>query len=161
MTATYFISDPHFSHRNILKYRKQFESIHHHDSTIISNWNQRVTKRDKVFVLGDACFDENALELVSQLNGTKHLVMGNHEFLSPRLWEVFSSVSGPIKYKEFWLSHMPIHPEELRGKKNIHGHMHGHIIDDQANYFNVSCECLDYTPINLQDIRKEFRKHES
>lgn len=35
-----------------------------------------------------------------------------------------------VKYKGFWLSHAPIHPEELRGCKNIHGHCHDAVISD-------------------------------
>lgn len=155
MSAVYFIADLHFGHANICKFRP-FKSIEEHDDLIISRWNRRVTKRDKVFILGDACFDEGALEKIRHLNGCKHLVMGNHEFLSPKLWEVFDYVSGPIKYKEFWLSHIPIHPEELRGKKNIHGHMHEAVIDS-PDYYSVCCEQVDYTPLNLQTIRKDIK----
>jgi len=153
MSAVYFISDLHFGHRNILRFRKQFDSIEHHNDTIVENWNSVVTKRDKVFVLGDACFDEESLGIVNRLNGVKHLVMGNHEYISPKLWEVFQWVSGPIKYKDFWLSHMPIHPEELRGKRNIHGHMHEATIPD-PRYFSVCCEQVNFTPIGYQYIRK-------
>lgn len=156
MSTVYFIADLHFGHRNIIKYRKQFNSVKHHDDTIVSNWNRIVTPRDKVFVLGDACFDEASLEQAKRLNGAKHLVMGNHEFISPLLWDVFNWVSGPIKYHDFWLSHMPIHPEELRGKRNIHGHMHEAIIEG-SNYFSVCCEQINFTPINIQEIRKALR----
>lgn len=159
MTATYFIADLHFGHRNICKYRP-FHTNKEHDEHIIEQWNRIVTPRDKVFVLGDACFDEESLEQAKRLNGSKHLVMGNHCVLTPKLWKVFSCVSGPIKYKEFWLSHMPIHPEELRGKKNIHGHMHDAVIDS-PDYISVCCERVFYTPVNLQDIRKVMRGEET
>ena len=57
-----------------------------------------------------------------------------------------------VKYKEFWLSHAPIHPEELRDRINIHGHVHYKNIDD-ARYFNVSCENIGFKPISLENIR--------
>lgn len=52
--------------------------------------------------------------------------------------------------KKFWLSHCPLHPEELRGRLNIHGHVHTNSVRDQR-YINVSFE-MSKTPIPLEDI---------
>lgn len=71
--------------------------------------------------------------------------------------QVFDDVQGFMKYKEFWLSHAPIHPNELRGKVNIHGHVHSATIDDDR-YFNTSLENIGYKPISLQEIRKIVHK---
>ena len=45
-------------------------------------------------------------------------------------------------------------PDELKGKINLHGHIH--LIDD-LRYFNVSMENIDYTPISLEEIRSIFK----
>jgi hypothetical protein len=73
------------------------------------------------------------------------------------LVNVYDKIYSLYKYKEFWLSHCPIHPEELRGKKNIHGHTHYHNIDD-SRYFNVSMENIEYKPVNIDEIRKHINK---
>ena len=67
--------------------------------------------------------------------------------------QYYDEVYSLLKYKEFWLSHCPIHPDELRGKLSLHGHTHNHNIDD-PRYFNTSCENIDYTPISLHEIRE-------
>lgn len=69
----------------------------------------------------------------------------------------FDSVHSLIKYKEFWLSHAPLHPQELRGKINLHGHVHGSTIPDR-NYFNCCLENTNYSPISLQQIRDKIKE---
>lgn len=154
MANVLFISDLHLGHKNIIKYRPEFASIEEHDQAICDNWNSIVTKRDVVYVLGDSAFTMGGLSMIGELNGTKLLVRGNHEgkLRTLDLLRVFDEVYGLVKYKEFWLSHAPIHPAELRGKVNIHGHVHRKTLPD-SRYVNVSCEAVDYTPKPLHVIR--------
>ena len=158
MANVLFCSDLHLGHKNICKYRDQFATEKEHRDTLYENYHSKVTKRDEVFFLGDVCFSREALEDLSGWVGTKVLVLGNHcvgESGRPTISEllgVFSEIVGLYKYKEFWLSHAPIHPDELRGKINLHGHTHSHNIDDNR-YFNCSMENINYTPISLHEIR--------
>ena len=83
--------------------------------------------------------------------------MGNHEnqfgeFRTEQLWDVFTKVHALHTRKGCWLSHAPIHPEELRGKFNIHGHVHDNTLQD-PRYANVSLENCNYTPVDFQDIK--------
>lgn len=162
MAEVYFVGDCHFGHRNILQYRPEFQSVYHHNQTIVDNINAVATKRDKIFFMGDICFDETALEWIKKIDCPhKHLLMGNHDDynLMRKFLDVFETISGDIKYKEFWLSHIPIHPAEMRGKSNIHAHMHRALLSD-PRYFSVSLEQHDYKPVSLQQIRKEIHKNE-
>ena len=47
-------------------------------------------------------------------------------------------------------------PDKLKGKINLHGHVHSNNIDDLL-YFNVSMENINYTPISLEEIRSIFK----
>jgi len=38
---------------------------------------------------------------------------------------------------------------------NIHGHIH-HLKYESRQYFNVSVECIAYTPMDFEDIKKEI-----
>ncbi|UIW10558.1 phosphoesterase [Aeromonas phage BUCT695] len=161
MAQTFFIADGHFGHRNILNFRKQFKTIKEHDDYIIDNINSVATKRDKIFFLGDWVFNPQALSLIARIKCPhKHLVMGNHDDYNADLLSVFNTISGPIKYKEFWLTHIPVHPMELRGKYNIHGHMHDAVVKD-PNYISVCCEQIGYTPISLDEIRSKIHERKT
>ena len=159
MANVWFIGDGHFGHKNILNFRKGFKTVEEHDNTIIDAINAVATKRDKIFFMGDWVFDEGALEQIKRINCPhKHLLLGNHDDyrLIHRMLEVFDTVSGDIKYKEFWLSHIPIHPDELRGKRNIYAHTHNFKISDVRKYFCTSCEQINYRPVSLLGIRQHF-----
>lgn len=167
MSNVFFISDLHFGHRAIVEFGRitgtvyrtgdnYLENMHH----IITQWNSVVTKRCRVFVLGDTAFTEEGFEALKELKGDKILVRGNHDdnFSTKQWLEVFNDVLGLHKYKEFWLSHAPIHSMELRGKRNIHGHVHFNSIrnmhgDFDKRYINVCCEAIGETPVSLSQIR--------
>ena len=165
MTQAFFIGDLHLGHTNISKHRPQFESLQQMRDTLCENWHKTVTKRDTIYLMGDAAFDKAALEDLSTWAGEKVLILGNHD--SDRLkmediYKHYKNVRSLYKYHEFWLSHCPVHPDELRGKINIHGHVHDKTImlngDVDSRYINVSCEAVNYTPISLGTIRQQLQE---
>lgn len=154
MSKVFFIADTHFGHRAICKYRPQFKTPDEHDEMIISNWNKVVTKKKFiVWVLGDFCIHNNKYDMdkiIKRLNGTIKLITGNHCHLP--YYKNIEVMNGLTSRYGFWLSHYPIHPIELRGKKNIHGHVHNNILNDN-NYISVCCESINFTPKELEEIR--------
>ena len=81
----YFISDTHFNHNNIIKYcNRPFKSINEMNQTIINNWNKTVKADDEIYHLGDLVLGkkEEMYNTVSNLNGKKYLIRGNHDKLS-------------------------------------------------------------------------------
>lgn len=163
MSNVFHAGDYHFFHKNIARFRPiingvQVENEEHHRELIIANHNSVVTKRDVVYLHGDIIFqnDEKSLAQIKRLNGNKVLILGNHDKISIDLWKVFSKIHGLLKYKnKYWLSHAPIHPDELRGRINIHGHVHYATLDDNR-YFNCSLENIGYKPIALESIREKL-----
>lgn len=162
MANVWFLSDLHLGHKAICKYRTQFTTQEEHNEYIKEQYHSAVTKRDTVFFLGDVAFTKEALEDVKSWTAEqKILICGNHDLDKLHmsdLVEAFDKVYSLLKYKEFWLSHAPIHPDELRGKNNIHGHVHHKSIDD-VRYLNVSMENLqEYKPISLMQVREIFNE---
>lgn len=157
MSKVFMIGDLHFGHTNVHKFRDELGLYDEqaHREFLVDNWNSIVGKRDVVYVLGDACFHHNALPTFGRLNGRKKLIMGNHDLPYKCFEPYFEEIHGFLKYKKAWLSHAPIHPKELRGRVNIHGHVHYETIDD-PRYFNVSCENIDYKPKSYEEIMKEI-----
>ena len=79
---TWFISDLHFSHKNVLEFENRpFETIEEMESKMIEAWNLVVGKHDKVYMLGDFCFGgaNKWIEILDQLKGQIALIKGNHD----------------------------------------------------------------------------------
>jgi calcineurin-like phosphoesterase family protein len=157
--SVFFIADLHLGHNNICKYeennRGQCTNVEEHDEWIINRWNSVVTKSDLVWVLGDVAFNTEGLKKVRRLNGSKHLILGNHDGYSLQKYlQYFNKIHGFIKYKNMWLSHAPIHPASLRGLKNIHGHTHSWK-PMGSQYKCVSVEQLNGVPLSLEEIVNE------
>lgn len=164
MANVYFCSDLHFGHKNIGKFRAPHHVQSEEDNRwrICEDWRKRVRKNDHVYVLGDACFTMETIFEFGELPGVKYLVRGNHDNLDTQVYlKHFKSVEGIVKYKEFWLTHAPIHPNELRGKVNLHGHVHYATVDDKR-YFNCCPENLwgliGSSLISLDEIRTYLKQ---
>lgn len=80
----WFSSDLHFSHQNIIKFepksRGWFDNVDEMNEHIIDTWNTHVQPEDTVYVLGDVALGpiQESMQNVASLNGTKHLISGNH-----------------------------------------------------------------------------------
>jgi calcineurin-like phosphoesterase family protein len=151
----YLTSDLHFGHTKVAEYRG-YSNPADHDAEIVDKWLKTIHDDDHVWVLGDLAMShpENALDLLRDLPGTKHLVAGNHDPVSPihedswkwvkKYHEVFESVQAYAKRKvkkdgkkiPVLMSHYPYtgdHTAEERysqfrlpdkGDWLIHGHTH-------------------------------------
>ena len=81
----YFISDMHFGDQSVMsKYDKRpFKTLDEMERVMIQRWNKRVSDNDRVYILGDMFHKsvsvEKAESILSQLNGKKYYIIGNHE----------------------------------------------------------------------------------
>ena len=161
MSETWFISDTHFGHANILEYERKarpFENLSEMHEAIIERWNNVVHKFDKVFHLGDFCFGRDNVSIAARLNGQKRLIMGNHDVYSAAEYlTYFHSIHGVMYWNKCVLSHIPLHTSmmDTRTLVNIHGHLHSKTMNDER-YFNVSCERNNLTPINADEIWRKI-----
>lgn len=156
-----FWSDLHLDHPGALRFRPWFKNMKEHDEYILDTLSKYIGKRTKLILLGDIAVGREGLAKLKSVihNVPNQLIMGNHDAerqgLSIRdLAEVYDDIQALGKQtgggKKFWLSHCPLHPNELRGKLNIHGHVHTTSLRD-PRYINVSFE-MSKTPIPLEDI---------
>ena len=121
---TWFTSDNHFGHNNIIKYCKRpYQNVDEMDDRMIKNWNSVVHTSDIVYLLGDFCWYkdvEKAVSIISCLNGIKHFVFGNHDETIHKIHDnydydrsvvAFSPISlfeSYSSYKEIKLNKQPI-----------------------------------------------------
>lgn len=166
MAEVFVISDLHLGHKNILFFKngeqalRPFDNLEQMHDTICENWARVVRPQDKIYVLGDVCFNAKWLELLKELPGHKRLVMGNHDQLQVQVYaKYFQKVYGARQLNGVWLTHIPMHTDcvdQERVKCNIHGHLHANKID-HPKYFNACVEQIDYTPISIDDVKKKLR----
>lgn len=160
-----FTADSHWSHANILRYcHRPFKTVGEMDAALVQNWNTVVRPEDTVYHLGDFTFIDHE-KYLKRLNGTVHLVLGNHDKRTSALAAGFASVSD---YKEVTadgqlivLCHYAfrVWRKSHHGSWHLYGHSHGALPDDPRSLsFDVGVDCWDYTPVSIPQIRERMAK---
>ena len=154
------------------------------DNKLIENWNNQVrSHNDYVYILGDISWynAEKTAKIVSQLNGHKVLITGNHDkdlIKKPIIKDLFQEITNyqEIKYQDtpLVLSHYPIpcFNQHYYGAYHLYGHVHNsfewnmmervkyemeYLYDKPCNMYNVGCMLpyMNYTPQTLNEIIKK------
>ncbi|MDE6640330.1 MAG: hydrolase [Acetatifactor sp.] len=131
----FYTADLHFGHRSVIKFdNRPFADVDEMDNALINLWNQRVSKEDHVYIIGDFDFRNEKSEewYLHQLKGHKHLVIGNHDgklLKNAAAMRYFESVDKMMHVSDdgtqICLCHFPL--AEWNGFKRGHSHIHGHI----------------------------------
>ena len=165
--TTWFTSDLHFGHANIIKYsNRPFASVDEMDRVLIANWNAKVGQYDVVRFLGDFCFSdlEKGQRYFDQLNGVKHLIVGNHDKTAVQIkgWKSINHFEEiKVEGQSITLCHyaMRVWNKSHHGAWHLYGHSHGSLPDDpNSRSFDVGVDCHDYQPINLDDISRIMKR---
>ena len=173
----YFTSDLHLGHANIIKLcSRPFGSVEEMDEYIISAWNKKVKKGDKVYIIGDFIWqkEQNPQRFLSRLNGEKILVVGNHDttwlnkvqdkgLFNLKVTEKIVEICH--EQKIITLSHYPMlewkNSRKLGSKKLgylLHGHIHNNIREEynflfkKENALNVGVDINNFEPVTLQEL---------
>jgi calcineurin-like phosphoesterase family protein len=158
----FFVSDPHFSHGNIIRFeRDQFSSIEEHDGFLVGmfeKWASKCKPGDEFFVLGDW----GSLDYLWVMDGfpcKKVFVYGNHDrnedearfaehFDEVHLYPYFLS-------NKLVVSHYPV--AVYRDTCNVHGHTHrSKLVDD--NHVCASMDVIGYTPVTDKYLTSVYQR---
>ena len=167
----YFTADTHFGHQNVIRFTERpFSSAEEMDETLIANWNARVYRGDKVYILGDMFFRHPDPEaILCRLKGKKYLIIGNHDYSWMKyidLEKYFEEVSdrAEISVLNKWavLSHYPMLSYRHDNKYYmIHGHIHNNCHEDfwelivrRPLVLNAGVDVNDYRPVTLPELIK-------
>jgi len=161
----FFTSDWHLGHKNsILFDNRPFRDITHMHKSLIKSYNACVPKHGICYFLGDVglCNNEIMKPIFDKLNGTKVLVLGNHDKGINAMYNlgfdvVVYGITLYIANERVTLTHCPLRDifrEDVEGMKgafegdNWHGeskhyrfsiqdtgqfHLHGHIHSNDVN----------------------------
>jgi calcineurin-like phosphoesterase family protein len=174
----FFTSDTHWRHKNIIKFcNRPFSDVSIMDEAFIQNWNRTIPEDGIVFHAGDFAMTgqiDFIRYLVSRLNGSIYLIMGNHDYQNrfdrPVIKEIFGDrvmdVCELIVYDErlsnkscnFFISHYP-HLFWHRGSYHLHGHVHSGInstANEKVPYhsmrYDIGVDNNDYNPISYNKL---------
>jgi len=159
----FFTSDWHIGHEKVISYsNRPFNNVDHMSETLIKRYNSTVPKNGVCYFLGDMgfCSKEILHKVISSLNGTKVLVLGNHDKKTQGMYNlgfdvVMYGATLLIANKRVTLSHCPllgVYREVVDKDKGVnwHGdikesrkiftcsdegqyHLHGHIHSPNSN----------------------------
>lgn len=162
MSNLLITSDLHLGHKNIHHHRPDlgFQTAQSHHEFVFEKLLAAFKPRDTLLFLGDIAFSNEWLMEIKALKCNKKiLVMGNHDTQFCTIADIadaYDEVYSLYSRKGLWFSHAPIHPSELRGKCNVHGHTHSINIPDDR-YFNACLENTNYSPIEFYELKKALR----
>lgn len=172
MPRIFLISDNHFGDYDgpdsvVSIFNRPFNNSSEMNATMVKNWNSVVSAEDRVFIPGDfAWLRDEMIRYADLLNGRKYFILGNHDFEGDRWWlnetehaDAIFSLMSVLTYKnrDFLLVHQPEDVPYWWKGWVIHGHHHWMLpkfpfIDGKNRNINVSCELVDYTPVDLDWI---------
>ncbi|HFX3845654.1 TPA: metallophosphoesterase [Enterococcus faecium] len=188
----YFISDMHFFHERLLGKNdfapRLFANMDEMNQQLITSWNAVIKETDHVYHLGDLAMhpqyekaNAEILELVTQLQGTIHLIKGNHDSRAffrylekndPRLTDgspkfYFYDVGAIVKFdhQQYYLTHYPMLLGPNDTIRNLHGHIHHYSVPIE-NDVNVGVDAPERellkeklpfgTPLSEQQIKEIY-----
>lgn len=173
--ANYYTSDLHIGHGNCLNFdNRPFRDLVEMEEELIRRWNQKVRQEDTVYILGDIGYKVTIGHMnhfLSQLNGRKILIQGNHDYGLLHQQEPlvgFSEIHHLYQLRDqgylVVLCHYPmlVWNQSHRGSIHLYGHVHECIMAQQRhpflgcipNAYNVGCMNWNYEPVCLQEILK-------
>ena len=159
----WFTSDTHFGHANIIRFcSRPFKTAEEMDHTIVERWNSVVMPVDTVYHLGDFAYRvpvDYAHRLFAGLNGTKHLVVGNHEKVGLKLpWaSIDKMMEIVVDGQRLVLCHYPLLSWHWisRGAWHLYGHVHNSTFDHPRKNVavNVGQDVNVFYPVSFPAIR--------
>jgi calcineurin-like phosphoesterase family protein len=173
-----FYSDPHFGHRNIIRYsNRPFESVEHMGLELISRyrtWWHQLPHQERldasVVWCGDAflCHVEEARAVMNQLPGRKILVRGNHDkWTAKKYHEIGFSLVVPELSVDLlgcpaMVRHHPPANHEIvhryRGVCFVHGHTHRKLpnASGDGRCIDVGVDAWGFSPVSVENVRGLF-----
>ena len=166
----YVTSDQHLGNHNIwAKYcteSRPFCSQEQHDNALICHWNSRVMPEDTVYVVGDFVMGqkENIDKFIPRLNGTIHLIRGNHDGKNRDEYYERNGVDiceiDSVKYEDVTFIMLHEKPEYMQGDEHtiiLYGHIHDEAPKGlQSDWtYHVGCDTNNLTPVGLHEIYQD------
>ena len=169
MKKTYFGSDWHLDHKNVIRFDgRPFEHIEDMNQTIIKNHNNIVNDKDDFYFLGDFSFNNRRTEyFLSHLKGNLFFIKGNHDKRDTiKSYEKYGTYLGEqskivIDKQDIVLNHfaMRVWERSHYGSYLLYGHSHGGLEKEPYGLsMDVGIMLNDYKPFSWEQIKEIMEK---
>lgn len=173
LNNTFFTSDIHFGHSNIIRHcDRPFDDVNEMNERLVERINSMLNDDSHLFILGDLSFlrPSRTLGFVSRIKGYKYLIRGNHdnirkwseELRNEFVWikdyhelHIQTPQSKFTKKNKICMMHYPIMSwnKQRYGTYMLHGHMHS----SQDHYpdrllYDVGVDNNNWYPVSLNEI---------
>ena len=182
MSDVFVVSDIHFSHQRILQYnpktRGMFRDTDEMNETIIERWNETVGTDDHTFILGDVSMGDvsRAPGYIARLNGTKTLILGNHDRSLMKIdgiRDLFHCVHDYLVYSHskqdhYVMFHYPIsswdglNSDTEKSSIMLHGHCHSSPENRHrhtGSTMDVGMDGNNLRPYSIEEATELCRRH--
>jgi calcineurin-like phosphoesterase family protein len=165
MPNIYFTADHHFGHGNIISLCKRpFANIKQMNDRLIQNWNEKVRPQDTVYHLGDFAYknEDRPSEIFSQLNGTIHLIAGNHDYRHLGCYgALFKSVNQILVLKlspKMVLCHYSMRSwlGSVKDSWHLYAHSHGKM-PSYGLSFDIGVDVWNFYPVSYDEVREKMK----
>lgn len=160
MENVFFTSDLHLGHEAIIKFQpRPFNSVEEMDEILIQNWNSRISKSDRVYMLGDFSWI-SPRHYLHRMNGNIHWINGNHDKASRNWLLDYKNIKSVQDIKtitvhgvSICLCHyaMRVWNKSCHNQWHLYGHSHGGVAG-AGKSFDVGVDCHDYMPIEFAEV---------
>jgi len=167
----FFTADTHYHHSNIVgpsisKWKngyRNFDSIESMDETLVNHFNERVSKDDTLFHLGDFAWgDRNVEWFRSRINCQNiYLILGNHDkeirrraklqSLFTKVYEFGTEIL--VENTRFVLCHYALRTWHgwSQGSIHLYGHSHGNL-PSVGRSMDIGVDTNDFYPYRHDEI---------
>ena len=162
-------ADLHFGHSRIIEYQNRpFANVSQMDERMVLNWNEIVSNRDRVFVVGDLALAKHITPWTCQLNGSVYVIPGSHDWAWLSIMRDGDGVipftrAGPITilplihmekinktYIVFCHYAMRSWPRSVHKSILLHGHSHNKL-DPMHNSLDIGVDGNRFYPWNIHE----------
>lgn len=172
-----YTADLHLGHANVIRHcDRPFSDADEMDAALVKRWNARMHRNDTVYIVGDFLFRAKrpAEEYLSEPNGKKHLIVGNHDKYWMKKVDLsawFESVSPMLFITDNGRTathcHYPMMswPSMSRGGFMVFGHIHNNtnadywpLIAARPQMLNAGVDINGFTPVTLDEMIENNRR---
>lgn len=153
-------ADEHYDHDQIRIYENRpFDTLRKMNRQLIYNHNNLVGEEDTVYHIGDFCMarEKKRVEnVLKNLKGKHHLILGNHDYLHPFEYEDagFLSIHSALDIGDILLIHDPAKTIVKKDRLWAVGHVHSLFLMVQHRVINVGVDVWNFKPVTLEHVLK-------